>query len=125
MNGFDPNIPIYIQIVNSIKRDIITGAVKPGDRLQSVRERAEALTVNPNTVQRAYQELEREGVSETRRGTGSFITQSDELIGNLKSEMAEGILDAFVTGMSALGFSGKDMAGSLAAKLEKTKGGLN
>ena len=123
MSEFDPNTPIYAQIVDSIKRDIVTGALKPGDRLSSVRERAEALTVNPNTVQRAYQELEREWVSETRRGMGSFIVERDSLIEALKSEMAEAILDGFVERMRALGYSPRETAKALSDRLAKTKGG--
>lgn len=73
MNDFDATIPIYLQIMNDIKRDIVTGRLGQGAKLPSVRECAEANTVNPNTVQRAYQELEREGVSETRRGMGTFV----------------------------------------------------
>lgn len=105
MNEFDANVPIYLQIMRDIKRAIVTGELRPGDRLPSVRERAEALTVNPNTVQRAYQELEREGVSETRRGTGSFIVERNELIGELRGEMAGTVISAFIDGMHALGFA--------------------
>ena len=104
MSEFNPNVPIYQQIMNGIKQDIVSGARKPGDRLQSVRELAEALTVNPNTVQRAYQELEREGVSETRRGTGTFIVEKENLISDLKTEMAQSVIKNFLDGMRALGF---------------------
>ena len=124
MSEFDPNTPIYVQIVDSIKRDIVTGELKPGDRLSSVRERAEALTVNPNTVQRAYQELERERVSETRRGMGSFIVERESLIEGLKSEMAESILDCFVAGKRALGYSPRETSKALADRLARTKGGI-
>lgn len=104
MSEFNPNIPIYIQIMNAIKQDIVSGALKPGDKLSSVRERAESLAVNPNTIQRAYQELEREGVSETRRGMGTFIVEKETLISDLKSEMAQSVLKTFIDGMRALGF---------------------
>jgi Predicted transcriptional regulators len=104
MTVFNPNVPIYQQIMNGIKQDLVSGARKPGERLQSVRELAEALTVNPNTVQRAYQELEREGVSETRRGTGTFIVEKENLISGLKAEMAQSVINTFVEGMRALGF---------------------
>jgi len=104
VSEFNPNIPIYIQIMNAIKQDIVSGALKPGDKLSSVRERAESLAVNPNTIQRAYQELEREGVSETRRGMGTFIVEKETLISDLKSEMAQSVLKTFIDGMRALGF---------------------
>ena len=104
MSEFNPNIPIYIQIMNSIKQEIVSGSLKPGDKLSSVRERAETLSVNPNTVQRAYQELERESVSETRRGMGTFIVEKDSLISSLKSEMAQAVMKTFIEGMRSLGF---------------------
>jgi len=115
VNEFDANVPIYLQIMREIKRAVVTGELKPGDRLPSVRERAEALTVNPNTVQRAYQELEREGVSETRRGTGSFIVERNELIGELRVEMAGTVITAFIEGMRSLGFAD----GAMVERLEK------
>lgn len=113
MSKFDPNIPIYLQIINTIKQQIVSGELKPGDRFVSVREMAENLSVNPNTVQRAYQELEREGVSETRRGMGSFIVEREDLISELKSEMARKIMENFIEGMRALGFSDTAMQETL------------
>jgi len=105
MNEFDANIPIYLQIMRGIKRAIVIGELKPGDRLPSVRERAEELTVNPNTVQRAYQELEREGVSETKRGMGTYIVEKVDLIAELRAEMAGTVIDSFIDGMRSLGFA--------------------
>jgi GntR family transcriptional regulator len=113
MSEFDPNIPIYIQIMNGIKQDIVSGRVKPGDRLSSVRELAESLSVNPNTVQRVYQELEREGISETRRGTGTYILESPELLPRLKAEMAKSILRKFIDGMRSLGLSNREIASAI------------
>ena len=113
MSEFDPNIPIYIQIMNGIKQDIVSGKVSPGDRLSSVRELAEALSVNPNTVQRVYQELEREGISETRRGTGTYILENPELIPRLKAEMAKSVLRKFIDGMRSLGLSNQEIASAI------------
>lgn len=113
MSEFDPNVPIYIQIMNGIKQDIVSGKVKPGDRLSSVRELAEALSVNPNTVQRVYQELEREGISETRRGMGTYILEAPELIPRLKAEMAKSILRKFIEGMRSLGLTNRDIASAI------------
>ncbi len=117
MSEFDPNIPIYQQIVERVKRDIVSGTQKPGDRLCSVREMAESLAVNPNTVQRAYQELEREGISETRRGMGTYIVERENLIETLTDEMAESVVSSFVKGMRALGFGDEDIVASLQAAL--------
>jgi len=123
MSEFDPNIPIYIQIVNATKQAIVSGTLKQGDRLTSVRERAETLTVNPNTVQRAYQELEREGICETRRGTGTFIVERENLIEGLKNEMSRIVLRNFIDGMGALGFAPDEIKAALARELTERTGG--
>ncbi len=65
--------PIYEQIIDNIKEQVIKGSLKPGDQLPSVRQLAAMLTVNANTVMKAYSELEREEVIETIRGKGAFI----------------------------------------------------
>lgn len=71
----DPSaaVPVYSQIMNQIKHSISSGLLRSGDRLPSIRELAKELRVNPNTVVRAYRELEREGIVESRRGQGSFV----------------------------------------------------
>lgn len=122
MIDFDANVPIYLQIMRGIKRAIVTGELKPGDRLPSVRERAEELTVNPNTVQRAYQELEREGVSETRRGTGTFIVERSTMIAELRTEMAKSVIESFIEGMRSLGFADDAIIDRLGTELRAAKG---
>jgi DNA-binding transcriptional regulator YhcF (GntR family) len=117
MSEFDPNIPIYVQIMNTIKQNLVTGNLKPGDKLTSVRELAEKLSVNPNTVQRAYQELEREGVSETRRGMGSFVVERETLISALKTEMAKTLMKNFICGMKSLGYSDDEMLKTIGGEL--------
>lgn len=66
-------IPIYVQLKKQVKSCIAGGILLPGDRMPSVRELAGQLTVNPNTIQKAYQELEQEGIIETVRGRGTFV----------------------------------------------------
>lgn len=68
-------IPIYVQLQNQVKQAIAGGVLAPGEQLPSVRELAGRLAVNPNTIARAYQELEREGLIETLRGRGTFVTE--------------------------------------------------
>lgn len=106
---FDENIPIYIQIMNSVKSDIVCGKLKEGDKLPSVRELSAQLKVNPNTLQRAYQELEREGVTYTQRGMGTFVKEDSKMILNLKKEMAKEVIDSFIEGMKNLGFSEEEI----------------
>ena len=73
----DSGVPVYLQIAHSIKRSIAMGSLREGEQVPSVREVAEVLTVNPNTVAKAYQLLERDGVVVSRKGVGTFVTDSD------------------------------------------------
>jgi len=121
MNDFQPNIPIYTQLIIRIKHDITIGAMAQGSRLPSVREFAEQASVNPNTVQRAYHELEREGITETRRGTGSFVCETPGLVDRLQAEMAENLLTTFTGGMRSLGYSDEAMIQRLTAWIKGAK----
>jgi GntR family transcriptional regulator len=69
-------VPLYLQLIEQIKHAIETGALRTGDQLPSVRQMAEELMINPNTVVRAYRELEHEGVIELKHGSGAFICES-------------------------------------------------
>lgn len=121
MNDFQPNVPIYTQLMMRIKRDIISGVLAPGSRLPSVRELAETSNVNPNTAQRAYQELEREGITETRRGTGSFVCETQGLTDRLRAETAENLLAEFTEGMHNLGYTDDAMIKTLTAWIKGAK----
>jgi GntR family transcriptional regulator len=76
----DPSsgLPIYRQLIDQVKQAVAGGVLKPGDRLPSVRDLAMELTINPHTVAKAYQELEREGVITVPRGKGAFIAEPGE-----------------------------------------------
>ncbi|WP_248548153.1 GntR family transcriptional regulator [Paenibacillus odorifer] len=114
---FDNNLPIYIQIMNYIKGEIVTGKLKPGDKILSVRELASELQINPNTVQRTFQELEREEIVETRRGMGRYVTSNEGTILTIKKEMAKNVLDRFIRGMQDLGFQGEDILAAVAENI--------
>lgn len=73
----DSGVPVYLQISRNIKRSIALGSLRNGEQVPSVREVAETLTVNPNTVAKAYQLLEREGIVTTRQGIGTFVTEGE------------------------------------------------
>ncbi|HFJ9441373.1 MULTISPECIES: GntR family transcriptional regulator [Bacillus] len=120
---FSPNIPIYVQVMEYIKKEIVTGRLAPGEKIPAVRELAGELQVNPNTIQRTFQELEREGVAETRRGTGRFVTMNEEKIKELRKEMAKELLDNFIDGMNNLGFMEEEILSILPSSLEKKKEG--
>mgnify|MGYP000607107494 FL=1 len=119
---FDTRIPIYLQIMDKIKKDIVLGRLKGGDKMPSVRILANEMEVNVNTAQRVYQELEREGVLYTQRGIGSFVTENLEVIAGLKEEMARELLKNFVQGMRELGYGTEKI---LLALQEYMEGGQN
>lgn len=106
---FSNNQPIYIQIMNYIKGQIIKGELKEGEKLYSVRDLSTKMKVNPNTIQRSYQELEREGLVMTQRGMGTFITEDIEIIKKLKVNMASSIINNFLADMKGLGFDYNDI----------------
>lgn len=97
--------PIYIQIMDYIKYLIIKGELKPLEKIPSVRDIASELKVNPNTVQRSYQELDREGVIFAQRGLGNFVTENPEIIDNLKNNKVDEILNIFIEEISKLGIN--------------------
>ncbi|CYU30082.1 GntR family transcriptional regulator [Streptococcus suis] len=110
---FDNNIPIYIQISNTIKLQIVTNQLKSGDKLPTVRDLAEIAGVNPNTVQRALSDLETEGFVYPVRTTGRFVTDNQELITQTRLHLAQKELENFVNNMLDLGFKHDDLTGQL------------
>lgn len=83
---FSKDIPIYLQIIQQIQMKILSGEYKSGDKLLPVRELAAEAAVNPNTMQKALQQLEREGVIFSQRTSGRFITEDKSKIGKLKED---------------------------------------
>ena len=102
--NFNSTTPIYIQIIEHIKMGVAVGDYKAGDKLLSVRELAAEAEVNPNTMQKALSELEREGLLYTQRTSGRFITEDTETIANLRKQLAKEHLDAFLKNMDRLGY---------------------
>ncbi|AOY77145.1 GntR family transcriptional regulator [Clostridium formicaceticum] len=115
---FDHAKPIYLQIIDYIKKQIIRGDLKIGDKIPSQRELAQTLKVNPNTVQRAYREMENMHLTETIRGQGTFILEKKELLEALKTEMAETLLKNFIIEMKSLGYENKEVV-ALVEKYQK------
>lgn len=97
--------PIYEQIIDKIKESILRGIIKPGDKLPSVREMSSLITANPNTVSKAYTELERQKVIETIRGRGTYVSASytprleEEKIKKLEEDIKKIIIDAHYMGV--------------------------
>lgn len=107
-NPFQSNIPIYLQLVDKFKHRIISGDLKAGSKLDSVRDLAIAFEVNPNTMQRALAELERDGLVYANRTIGRFITEDKELIIKMREEVAQHVIEEFMNQMISLGFSDKE-----------------
>lgn len=96
--------PIYQQLAEQIKINIVTGKLEPGDKMPSVRELALDAGVNPNTMQRALAELERENLLYSQRTSGRFITEDEELIDKIKEDLAKNIIEEFLNSMMKLSF---------------------
>ena len=103
INYRDPR-PIYEQIQSELRRLMLTGALPPGSRLPSVRELAGQLAINPNTIQRAYRELEADGYILSVAGKGSFVAQVDQ-IAEQQKEQAVGAFLAAAQRLRALGLT--------------------
>jgi len=116
---FSASKPIYRQIAEQLFKKMIRGEIKPGEKLPSVRELAVQTQVNPNTIQRTYNEMERMGVVETRRGQGTFVVEHTEVIDDLKREMRSEVIGQFVQSMEELGLSKQDMLSELDRFLQK------
>jgi GntR family transcriptional regulator len=118
---FNDKTPIYLQIMDLIKMDIVTGKLKSRDKLPSVREMATNLKVNPNTLQRSYQELERLGIVYTQRGTGTFVGEEKSMVDDLKKEMAKEVIDSFILRMKSLGFTDNEIIKSVSKETMEVK----
>jgi GntR family transcriptional regulator len=106
---FDDRAPIYTQIMDLVKRRIAIGELKVGQQLPSVRDLAQQVVVNPNTVQKAYLELEREGYVATQRGMGTFVSGDRGTVDLLRQGLAHDIVATYVAGMRSLGYGPEDM----------------
>lgn len=118
MIKFNESTPIYMQIIQKIKADIVSGKLKGGDKMPSVREFSENFKVNPNTVQRVFQELEREGITYSQRGIGTFIVEGDAILKQLKNSEAQKYTERFIDEMKELGMNKDEILRYLETVLE-------
>lgn len=107
--NLDSDRPIFIQIVEHLQYDIVSGVYQPGQKLPSVRELASAAAVNPNTMQRALSELERDGYMHSERTSGRFITEDTGMIDELKRQLATAQIEEFLEAMKKLGLSNEEI----------------
>ena len=105
--------PIYQQLVEKLTEQIVSGQLAAGEKVPPVRELAAQAGVNPNTMQRALAEMEREGLMFTNRTSGRYVTEDIEMIGKVREQIAGERITEFLSGMSQLGFTEQDIVALL------------
>lgn len=113
---FKSDQPIYSQIVERIQIRIVKGTYPPGSRLPSVRELALEAGVNPNTVQRAYADLEQNGFLRTERTNGKFVTDDHDMLRRLRMELSKGYIEELFEKMTGLGFTRQEIIEAIEAQ---------
>lgn len=106
---FDSSMPIYTQLVYKIELAIVSGEFVRGQRLSAVRDMAAEAGVNPNTMQRAFQELERQGLVYTQRSSGRYVTEDMTVIENTKQALARENIKSFMDSMRRIGYSKEEI----------------
>ena len=115
----DSDRPIYSQLLEILLVEIVSGSYPKGSKLASVRDLASQAGVNPNTMQRAFAELEGKGLIRTERNSGRFVTEDDEMIKKARDEMAGEQLEMFITKMEQLGFTKQEILGFVKKRVEE------
>lgn len=116
----DSGVPIYLQLVQQVMHAIETGALRPGEQLPAIRSLAEEVVTNPNTVAKAYRELEYKGVIELRQGLGAFVRADSSSAGQADAmKQAHRVVGAAVTTMRKLGLSEASMRRVFEAELTR------
>ena len=109
MKEYDNQTPIYMQIITEMKMCMASGKLVAGEKIPSVRELAQEFEVNPNTMQRALSEMERENLFYTERTSGRFVTTDEDMIMTLRNHLAEQELKRFMEYMEKIGYTKKEM----------------
>ncbi len=120
----DGTSPLYIQLADSLRREIISGACGPGCRIASVRELAADAKVNPNTMQRALFELEREGLIETRGTTGKYVTEDGGILARTRREVLDSVADDLIARLSSFGCGADEISRLIADAAARHAGGM-
>ena len=106
---FNNSVPIYLQIVSEIKKQIVSGKLIPGERIPSVRELSLTYKVNPNTMQKALIELEENGLIKTERTNGKFVTEDEKIINKIKNDYADNLTQNYLSEMISLGITKQEI----------------
>lgn len=103
------NIPIYLQVISDIKKKMVMGEIDIGEKLPSTRELAIKYQINPNTAARVYNEMEIEKLVFTKRGLGTFVTEDEQKVNEVKKIMAEEYVEQFIANMKGIGIDKEQM----------------
>ena len=118
---FRPNptsgVPVYLQLIEQVKHAVDIGALSPGDQLPGIRRVAEDLVINPNTVAKAYRELEHDGVVELRQGTGAFVSENGRAGRVARVKNAQPVLQAALERLMAAGLTPEEIRRLFEAEL--------
>lgn len=118
---FTSGSPIYLQVIMEIRNRMITGDLKPGEKLPSSRELAVQFSINPNTAARVYSEMDSMGLSFTKRGIGTFVTEDEEKIRALKEDYTSEIMEEFFRKMKRIGYGEEESLKCLEQFLDRKK----
>lgn len=106
---FNDNSPIYLQVIEELKRQTITGKLPLGSKLPSTRELALMFKINPNTAARVYTEMESMGFCFTKRGLGTFITEDESFLKQITEESIRNLLDRFIADARVYGITKEEL----------------
>ena len=110
-------VPVYLQLIEQVTHAIDIGALRPGDQLPAIRRVAEDLVINPNTVAKAYRELEHEGVIELRQGSGAFVSENGRASRVARVKTAQPVLQAALERLTAAGLTSEEIRRLFEAEL--------
>ena len=116
---FSNDAPIYAQLIRGVQIRIVAGIFPPGERLPSVRDLAAEAGVNPNTMQRALTELERDGLVYSQRTSGRYVTEDKDAIAAARHALAGDRVRSFLADMGRLGFEKEELLSLLRQEMEK------
>lgn len=119
--SFQPDRPIYVQLIEKIKLLIVSGTYPVGAKLPSVRDMASEASVNPNTLQKALMELEREGLVYTQRTSGRFVTEDENMIKQVKNELAIEQIEFIIKKLIEMGFTKEEILALIEFRIKEMK----
>lgn len=115
---YDSRAPIYLQVIDLIKKRMVQGEIQPGEKLPSTRALALEYGVNPNTAARIYDEMESIGLCYTERGLGTYMARDPSVVQKLRQQMADTLIHEFVREMTALGYTPQEMKQAIEEELK-------